>query len=78
MGVAGAQNVDAVIGGRTYIGHALDSMQARGLTPSVVEDTIVRGVATPGRFGGTIYTTEQARVIIEPNGTVVTAYPYSP
>jgi hypothetical protein len=30
MGVPGAQNADTVIGGRTYIGHALDSMQSRG------------------------------------------------
>jgi len=33
-------NLPATIGGRYYTGHALDNMQARGITPSVVEHTI--------------------------------------
>ncbi|MGH9768139.1 MAG: RHS repeat-associated core domain-containing protein [Blastocatellia bacterium] len=77
MTVAPGTNAPATIGGRRYTGHALDQMQGRGLTPSVVEDTIARGAKTPGRGGATIYTTEQARVILNPNGSVKTAMPYS-
>jgi len=33
-------NLPATIGRRYYTGHALDVMQARGITPSVVEHTI--------------------------------------
>jgi len=66
------------IGGRTYSDHALDQMQSRGLTPSVVENTIRTGVATPSTNGRIIFQTQEARVVIESNGKVVTAMPYSP
>jgi RHS repeat-associated protein len=68
-------NAPTTIGGRAYTGHALDRMQGRGLTPSVVEDTIATGGKTPGRGGATVHTTEQARVITNPNGSVKTLYP---
>ncbi len=49
-----ARNVDTVIAGRNYGGHALDQMQNRGLTPRVVENTIQKGVLSddpiPGRI----------------------------
>ena len=65
------------IGGRAYTGHALDAMQSRGLVPSVVEDTISRGVASPGNTPGTIkYITDQAVVVTNRAGDVVTAYPH--
>ncbi|MCL5773493.1 MAG: hypothetical protein M1536_03855 [Firmicutes bacterium] len=60
MKVTPGTNSPANIGGRQYTGHSLDRMQGRGLTPSVVEDTISRGTTTAGRGGATIYTTEQA------------------
>lgn len=48
------RNADTVIGKRTFSGHALDQMQNRGYTPSVVENAIQRGVRSPdpipGRF----------------------------
>ncbi len=48
------RNGDAVIGGRTFGGHALDQMQNRGLIPSVVENAIQTGMRSPdpivGRF----------------------------
>jgi hypothetical protein len=66
------RNEPAVINGRQYTGHALDQMQNRGLVPSVVEDTLARGTQTAGRDGATIYTTEQARVIVNPNGSIKT------
>lgn len=39
--------------GREYSGHALDQIQNRGLTPTVVENTIQTGTFAPGRFAGT-------------------------
>ena len=40
-------NAPTTIGGRQYSGHAIDQMQARGVPPSAVENTIQHGV--PGR-----------------------------
>ena len=62
-----------MIGGRPYSGHALDRMQQRGLVPSVVEETIANGTKTAGRYGRTIYTTDEAQVILERDGSVRTA-----
>ena len=51
-----AANSPATIAGREYSGHALDRMQGRGLTPSVVDEAIQYGVSTPGsRLGTTRY-----------------------
>ena len=51
MGVALGRSVnsDTVIGGRMYVGHALDRMMGRGVPPSVVENTIRVGQRFPGR-----------------------------
>lgn len=73
--VSPGTNQASVINGRTFTGHALDRMQGRGLVPSVVEDTIRNGVVTAGRGGSTIYTSNQARVILNPNGSVKTVIP---
>jgi hypothetical protein len=44
------QNQPATINGQNYSGHALDQMQNRGITPSVVEETLKNGtqLATRG------------------------------
>ena len=68
-------NKPATIDGRDYTGHALDRMQERGFTASVIEDTISRGTRMPGRDGATIFTTDQVRVILNPNGSVKTIIP---
>jgi RHS repeat-associated protein len=65
-------NAPANINGVQYTGHALDQMQSRGMMPSVVEDTILHGVRSEGYDGAAIYTSEQARVIINPNGSIKT------
>jgi RHS repeat-associated protein len=70
-----ARNTPTTINGRVYTGHALDQMQARGLVPSVIEDTIAQGARSAGRDGATIFTTNQARVIVNPNGSVKTVMP---
>ncbi|WP_353928955.1 hypothetical protein WJM97_11505 [Okeanomitos corallinicola TIOX110] len=46
-------NTPTTIGGREYSGHALDQIQGRGLTPSVVENTIQSGQQIPGKIPGT-------------------------
>jgi hypothetical protein len=68
-------NAPANIGGTQYSGHALDQMQGRGLTPSVVEDTLARGAPSSGYDGATVYTTEQARVVVNPDGSIKTVIP---
>ena len=72
-----ARNAPATIGGRNYSGHALDSMQNRGLTPSVVENAISTGIKGPGKTPGTATFTDtkngvQAVVDVD-TGRVVTA-----
>ena len=75
LNVQPGTNPPATINGLNYTGHALDQMQSRGIMPSVVEDTIRTGTQSPGYDGATRYTTDQARVIINPNGSVKTVYP---
>ena len=77
MTVQPGANSPAAINGIDYTGHALDQMQSRGLTPTVIEDTLSRGVQTPGYDAATIYTTDQGRVIVNPNGSIKTVYPQS-
>lgn len=43
------------INNRNYSGHALDQMQNRGITPSVVENTIKTGTKYTTRPGTTGY-----------------------
>jgi RHS repeat-associated protein len=76
ISVAPGTNEGTEIGGRWYTGHALDQMQGRGLMPSVIEDTIKTGTASPGNTAGTtVYATGQARVVVNSAGDVVTAMP---
>jgi len=46
--VVSETNTSQIIAGREYSGHALDRMQRRGLTPSVVENTIESGTSMSG------------------------------
>jgi len=71
------RNADATIGGRTYVGHALDQMQNRGLLPSVVENTIRTGVRSADPIvGRTRYydAVNKVTVILEGN-KVITVIP---
>ncbi|HTV54196.1 MAG TPA: RHS repeat-associated core domain-containing protein [Terriglobia bacterium] len=78
INVAPGTNEGTTIGGRFYSGHALDQMQGRGLVPSVVEDTISTGSKTMGNTPGTtVYTTSQAKVVLNSQGNVITAIPQS-
>lgn len=68
-------NPSSTINGREYSGHALDRMQGRGITPSVIDDAINTGAQFAGRDGATMYTNNQVRVIVNQNGKVITVYP---
>ena len=61
MTVQSGTNAPATIGEFDYTGHALDQMQARGLVPSVVEDTIANGAVSSGREGAIVYATDQSQ-----------------
>ena len=62
----------------TFTGHSLDQMQDRGLTPSVVENTIDNGARTPGvgaRAGTTSIDDTENRiraVLDDEDGRVIT------
>ncbi|MYF71276.1 MAG: hypothetical protein F4181_15555, partial [Proteobacteria bacterium] len=68
-------NKPTTIEGRNYTGHALDRMQERGLTPSLIEDTITTGTVSSGRGGTSVFATHQMRVILDSSGRVITANP---
>jgi RHS repeat-associated protein len=68
------RNSPTTIQGRFYGGHALDQMQNRGFTPSVVEETIQSGVGMPNKIAGRIQFYDPVNnisVIIE-DGEIVT------
>ena len=53
----------------------MDRMQERGLTPTVIESTINKGVAVPSRNSTFIYSADGIKVIVNEHGAVVTAMP---
>lgn len=70
------QNAASTINGVRYTGHALDQMQGRGLTPSVIENTLKFGRRYPGKKRGTtVVETSEVRVIVNRRGHVITVYP---
>jgi RHS repeat-associated protein len=73
-----ADNSPTTIAGRDYTGHALDQMQARGLTPSVVENTIQNGIQSAGNTASEIVHYDPVNnvtvVTDTSSGRVVTAY----
>jgi RHS repeat-associated protein len=48
------RNAPGTVGGREFSGHAFDRMQERGFVPSVIENAIQHGAATPGSAAGTL------------------------
>jgi hypothetical protein len=70
------RNAPANIGGRTYTGHALDQMQNRGLTPSVVENAVSTGASRAGNTTAEIRYFDSANnvsvVLDRASGRVVT------
>lgn len=68
------RNNPATVDGTDYAGHALDRMQDRGITPSVVQNTINVGVPTASRGGTTVYydSVNNVSVVVNAAGKVVT------
>ncbi len=69
----GPRNAPENIGGRDYSGHALDQMEDRGFTPSIVEETIENGDRTLRPPAGSRHEGTTARHHTENNHTVVTS-----
>jgi len=72
------RNPSTKIYGRTYQGHALDRMQDRGYTPSIIENAIKTGKMTPNKIPTRIQyydPVNRFRLITEESGEVVTIVP---
>lgn len=73
------RNTPTTINGRDFSGHALDQMQNRGFTPSVVENAINTGTRSAGNTSSTSVFTDavnKLRVITNSEtGRVVTVIP---
>ncbi|MBS3668075.1 DUF4258 domain-containing protein [Vreelandella boliviensis] len=75
------RNAPEVINGREFNGHAIDRMQERGFTPSVVENAIENGVRSAGNKPGSLLFTDAANslkvVVNSQTGRVITVIPGS-
>lgn len=63
-----SRNSPTVIDGRSYSGHAIDRLQARGFVPSVVKQAVRKGTRTAGNRPGTSQFTDSVnklRVIVD-------------
>ena len=71
------KNVPEIINGRSYSGHALDQMEERGLTPTIIDNTIETGETFPGRYPDTTAYYDKINkvtVIVNKEGRVITAH----
>ena len=68
------RNTQTNVGGREFSGHALDRMQDRGIMPSVVENTISQGTASPSYGGATKYydAVNNVTAVLNEAGKVIT------
>ena len=82
MTVQPGANTPATINGIDYTGHALDSMQSRGIPPSAVENTIQQGVPAPGNtpFATTHYDPVNNLTVVTDTGSgrVITVHSGKP
>jgi len=73
-----SSNVPTKIGERMYSGHALDQMRAREIKPTVVENTIKKGVRNEENSTGTAryYDAKNNMSVVVDNATnkVITVY----
>ncbi|MCG5076749.1 hemagglutinin repeat-containing protein [Paraburkholderia tagetis] len=68
------RNTPGAVDRTDYAGHAFDRMQDRGLTPSVIQNTIENGVPTPSRGGTTVFydSVNNVSVVTNSEGKVIT------
>ncbi len=75
-------NTPTTINGIDYTGHALDSMQSRGIPPSAVQNTIQQGVPAPGNtpLATTYYDPANNLTVVTDTGSgrVITVHPGRP
>lgn len=71
-----SRNSSTIINERAYVGHALDRMQDRGLTPLCIEEAIKNGVKEPNKIKGRMqfYSPENKIVVVTEENTVVTIF----
>jgi RHS repeat-associated protein len=77
MDVPRGTNAPGNVNGIEYSGHTFDEMQSDGLTPTVVQNTIEYGSASPGNTSGTtVYydSTNNVSVVTNSSGRVITVY----
>ena len=75
MKVVRGTNSPKIISNRYYTGHALDQMQGRGITPTVVENTISVGKKITNANKVLYYdSVNNISVITNSNGSIITAY----
>ena len=75
MKVVRGTNSPKIISNRYYTGHALDQMQGRGITPTVVENTISVGEKITNANKVLYYdSVNNISVITNSNGSIITAY----
>ncbi|MEU4058434.1 hypothetical protein [Rhodococcus qingshengii] len=74
LGVKPGTNPPGIVNGREYTGHAFDRMQERGILPSLVEQAIRNGVATPSDDATIVFydAANNLSVIVNEFGRVVT------
>ena len=72
MHVPRGTNAPTEIAGRRYTGHAIDQMQGRGITPSMVEETITQGAQSAGHSGASVYQLPGIKIVVNPSGSVKT------
>jgi len=70
------RNSSTMIEGRPYAEHALDQMQNRGITPSVIEGAINNGISLPNKVSGRMqfYDSINNISVITEEGGVVTVF----
>ena len=71
------RNSTKKINGRVYVGHALDQMQNRGITPMVVEETIARGICSQNKKIGRLQYYDpknNVSVVTEGNSIITTCF----
>lgn len=72
------RNETTVINNRTYVGHALDRMQDRGLMPSVVENAIETGKMSSTTIPGRVEyydPVNNLRIIVQDNERIISVIP---
>lgn len=72
--ISPTRNTPGAVDGTDYAGHVFDRMQDRGLTPSVIQNTIENGVPTPSRGGTTVFydSVNNVSVVTNSEGKVIT------